>query len=309
MPFYNAPAELTAAALESVLAQGVAGLEVVVVDDGSSSEAAAALARTAEAFRGRLDLKVLRQENAGPGAARNRAVEAASHELLAQLDADDRWLPGKLARQLEVLRAEPDTWMVFGAMTVEDEAGRVLRRRTGSRRAEVFGLGPGRQYLALLENNLVNNSTACFRRQGYREIGGYDPAFRNSGDTDLWLRACRRGLRLRYLDVPMAVQVYHGGNVSWQRDKRRRAWVRLLQRELGDPPGVLADVPAGLVRRARAAAWLKLGRYARHLGEPGLARTAFARSFALRPSLAAAGRWVQALASPAPSAGEGRGKG
>src|ERR1700759_16151 len=94
-------------AIESALAQDYDPLELIVVDDGST-DGSADVARTFPQIR------VVRQENAGNGAARNRAVEEASGQLYAFLDADDRFTPGKLRRQKAALDADPGLDMVFG---------------------------------------------------------------------------------------------------------------------------------------------------------------------------------------------------
>ncbi len=292
MPFYNAPLELTARAFESVVSQGMEGIEVVVVDDGSSPESARGLEDLVERFSEKIPIRLLRQENAGPAVARNRAVSEARYDILAQLDADDRWLPGKLARQVRYLREHPEVWMVFGGMVVESDTGERLKYRGGDRRIRVFEQSPPFQYLALLENNYVNNSTACFRREGFERLGGYDPRFPPSEDADLWIRASRAGLVIRYLDVPMAVQVYHGGNISHRRQARRKAWLGILRRELESPPGFLARLPPGEVTRVHAAAWFRLGRYANHAGETALASRAFAQALRLRPGIGPALRWL-----------------
>jgi glycosyltransferase involved in cell wall biosynthesis len=94
-------------AIESVLAQDYEPIELIVVDDGSTDG-------TAEVARSFPQVKVIQQENGGNGAARNRAVEHASGELYAFLDADDRFTPGKLSMQKAALDADPGLDMVFG---------------------------------------------------------------------------------------------------------------------------------------------------------------------------------------------------
>jgi glycosyltransferase involved in cell wall biosynthesis len=96
-------------AIESVLAQDYKMASIIVVDDGSSD-------RSVDVARRFPGVVVLRQERRGPAAARNRGVESSSAELLAFLDADDRWLPGKLRMQVEAIMTDDVVDMVFGGM-------------------------------------------------------------------------------------------------------------------------------------------------------------------------------------------------
>ncbi len=96
-------------ALGSVAAQQLQPLEVLVVDDGSRDDGAA----VAESWADRLPgLRVLRQDNAGPGAARNRAIGEARGEWLAFLDSDDVWLPGKLAAVADAVTRDAEVELV-----------------------------------------------------------------------------------------------------------------------------------------------------------------------------------------------------
>ena len=96
IPAYNAEG-CVVRAVESVLAQSRPAMEVIVVDDGSRDATAAVAERFGPAVR------VLRQANGGPAAARNHGVREAGGEWIAFLDADDAWLPQKLERQAEKL--------------------------------------------------------------------------------------------------------------------------------------------------------------------------------------------------------------
>ena len=95
-------------AMESVLTQTYKSFELIVVDDGSTD----ATARVARGFAS--SVRYCFQQQRGAGAARNRGVEMAQGRHLAFLDADDLWLEGKLARQLEAFEADPGLDMVFG---------------------------------------------------------------------------------------------------------------------------------------------------------------------------------------------------
>ena len=103
---YNA-APYLGEAIESALGQDYEPIELIVVDDGSTDG-------TAEVARRYSQARVIQQENGGNGSARNRAVENASGELYAFLDADDLFTPGKLSLQKAALDADPTLDMVFG---------------------------------------------------------------------------------------------------------------------------------------------------------------------------------------------------
>ncbi|MGQ9606919.1 MAG: glycosyltransferase family 2 protein [Thermogutta sp.] len=113
IPVWNA-ARYLPETLRSVLRQTRPPEEIVVVDDGSTDASAA----VAEGFGP--TVRVLRQENRGESAARNRGIEAARGEWIAFLDADDLWHPDKLARQLAAVRAHAavdcvhTNWWYFG---------------------------------------------------------------------------------------------------------------------------------------------------------------------------------------------------
>ncbi len=107
IPTWNR-ARLVCEAVESALAQSPGGVEVIVVDDGSTDGTGEVLARR---FGSRV--RVLRQASRrGPGAARNAGVREARGHLLAFLDSDDLWLPGKLDAELGVLERFPDAEVV-----------------------------------------------------------------------------------------------------------------------------------------------------------------------------------------------------
>ena len=100
IPCHNA-APFLRATIESILQQTRPATEVIVVDDGSTDDSAWIAASFGPPVR------VIRQENRGESAARNRGIEAATGDWVAFLDADDLWLPTKLERQAEVIRSAP----------------------------------------------------------------------------------------------------------------------------------------------------------------------------------------------------------
>lgn len=109
IPAYDAP-EFLAEAIETVVRQTFSDFELIVVDDGSPGDLSPAFASAAplgDRFR------VVRQDNAGPAAARNRGIGMSRGEWIAFLDHDDRWLPTKLERQISAVEGRPDIGMVY----------------------------------------------------------------------------------------------------------------------------------------------------------------------------------------------------
>lgn len=111
-------ADTIASAVRSVLAQGAPVLEVLVVDDGSPDDIAGALAGFPP------EVRVIRQGNGGASAARNRGLDEARGEWIAFLDADDEWLPHRLAAQFDALAHHPDAQFVTGKYQLRSPEGR-----------------------------------------------------------------------------------------------------------------------------------------------------------------------------------------
>jgi len=113
IPAFDA-ADTIGDALRSIAGQTVPPARVIVVDDGSNDDTA----ERARAFGDRLDIVVIRQANAGCGAATNVGVDAVTTPMLAYLDADDVWLPHKAQHQLALLAARPELSGVCGQCQV-----------------------------------------------------------------------------------------------------------------------------------------------------------------------------------------------
>nr|WP_290223838.1 glycosyltransferase family A protein [Trichocoleus desertorum] len=102
IPLYN-KGKYVARALNSILAQTYQNFEVFVVDDGSTDNGPEIVNSYTDSR-----LRLIRQTNAGPGAARNRGIQSSQAPLLAFLDADDEWMPTFLAESVQQLQAHPD---------------------------------------------------------------------------------------------------------------------------------------------------------------------------------------------------------
>ncbi|MEN8148964.1 MAG: glycosyltransferase family A protein [Planctomycetota bacterium] len=177
IPSYNR-LHLLPEALGSVRIQDSDDLEILVVDDGSTDG-------TADADLGP-DVRVIGQENGGPSAARNLGVREARADLVAFLDSDDRWKPGKLEAQLPLLEADPAAVVAYAREEAIDETGAVVHIRPEST--------PTGDVLAdLVEDNFLPTSTVVVRREAFLAAGGFDEQMTHSEDWDLWLRLAEAG--------------------------------------------------------------------------------------------------------------------
>jgi glycosyltransferase involved in cell wall biosynthesis len=114
--FFNA-APFLGEAVQSVLDQGFDDWELLLVDDGSTDASSAVADWLASEHPGRIRrLEHSGQENRGAAASRNLGIAEARGELLAFIDADDRWRPNKLAEQIACFTQHPDVDAVFGAV-------------------------------------------------------------------------------------------------------------------------------------------------------------------------------------------------
>jgi glycosyltransferase involved in cell wall biosynthesis len=190
VPAYNASATI-AEALDSALAQTPPPHEVVVSDDGSQDNLASALKPFANRIR------VVRGPNGGLAAARNRAAAVATGDLLALLDADDVWLPGRVQAFRAVAATRPDL-SVFTSDAVESRAG----VRTPGTYYALRDFAVDKQEVAILRNNFIFGAGAV-RTEAFRAVDGYRNGIRYAEDWDLWMRLLLTGHRAGLIDQPL----------------------------------------------------------------------------------------------------------
>ena len=226
-------------ALASIAVQTMLPHEVMVVDDGSDDGTAEA----AQAWREKLGpvaLKVIRQDNQGAGAARNRAIAEASGSLLAFLDADDEWLPGKLEASIAALGnhlfVSHDMVVISGNDEIVFDCARHWRGATDP-------------FLALFKRGFVATSTVVARREAVVEAGGFNESLRAAQDYDLWLRLAARG-SYAVFSGPLTRYHINPHGITSNIDRRRRCSLAVLAR---NAPSLRGRRGALLALVARAA--------------------------------------------------------
>jgi hypothetical protein len=209
IPVFNR-ADLLREAVASVLAQTHRPIEILIVNDGSQDDTATV---AEELAHGSADpIRVIHQGNAGPGAARQRGLEASRGEFIQYLDSDDLLLPGKFAAQVGALRRSGHCQISYGPSFEENHAVLPVQRR-GPMRAT--GEPRERLFPQLLVERWWTTSSPLYRRGLLMQIGPWEPWI-NEEDWEYDARAAATDAPLAWVSEPVSVRRIHlsGGNLS-----------------------------------------------------------------------------------------------
>jgi GT2 family glycosyltransferase len=184
-------------AVDSVLNQTHGDIEIIVIDDGSTDD-------TPTLFPQQFpSIQYVKVEHSGlPAVARNAGIQLAKGELIAFLDSDDQWLPGKLSQQVSVFDKHPTVGLVCSNAFVvhqheEKPSQPYLQNDQGH---------SGLVLPALFEDNFIITSTAMVRRSTLEQVGLFceDRALQAVEDYDLWMRVATQS-EIVYLGALLAV--------------------------------------------------------------------------------------------------------
>jgi glycosyltransferase involved in cell wall biosynthesis len=253
-------------ALDSALAQTQPAREVIVCDDGSTDDLESAL----EPYRKRI--VVLRKENGGEASAKNAGVRAATGDFTVFLDADDVFLPERLAALGELASVRPDLDVLTTDAVLEVDGQPVRHCYTDELPFEIAD-----QRAAILERNFVFG-LAAVRRSRLLSVGGFDEDIRWTTDWDCWIRLIFSGSRAGLVPEPLARYRLQAGSLSAQRAQLFAGRVQTLGRAARRDD--LTDHERLIVTRSRALEGRRLALAEARgalLGElPGARRRAFA---------------------------------
>jgi glycosyltransferase involved in cell wall biosynthesis len=206
IPVFNGERYL-GAAIDSVLAQSHKPIELIVVDDGSTDSSAA----VAAGFGG--GVRVVSQQNAGIGAARNRGVAAATGSLLAFLDCDDLWAKEKLTLQVTALAANPALDFVLGYC-----------------QQFLDGANPGEGEGPPLPGN--GPGAMLVRAESFARVGWFSTEWRVGEYIDWYGRAVDAGLQGRMLPESVLFRRLHADNVGRREAASRADYAKVLRAAL-----------------------------------------------------------------------------
>lgn len=179
MPLFNQRKTVTEA-IESALNQTRSIEELIIVDDGSTDGSGDLVA---EQYADNERVRLIRQENQGAGAARNTAIRAARYPLLAFLDADDRWLPCRIDKQVAFMEERPSCMISFTAAVLADEIHNLTLIEGTHIDKDTY------LHKAFFREELLPASNGVMvRSEVFDEVGYFDERLRKCQDTDMWLR-------------------------------------------------------------------------------------------------------------------------
>ena len=242
--------------VESVLSQTFRDIELIIVDDGSTDGTREQLTPLMQSIR------YFRTENGGPARARNLGIREARGQLIAFQDADDRWLPAKLERQVGHLAEHPEHGVVFSDVATFDDSG-VLESSAG----ESYGCLPsGAIFADLLTKRFIAMSSVVVRRECLDRTGYFDESLRGCEDYNLFLRLAGR-FTFGLVDEVLVHKRIHPANLS-------NNLQQMLQDEITNIEKIAALFPEKPIckRRLIAGAYLKFGKHLFANGDDEAAR-------------------------------------
>jgi len=223
VPCYNSGFGYLREAVEGILIQAVEGIEVIVVDDGSSDDS---IQRAEDYFKDRIT--IIRQSNQGPSAARNIGILAAKHSIISFNDADDTWPKNRLLTHLKVLK-ERQCDVVIGhnqpfvpkEMTTSDLFERPIEKS-------------------------VSFGAATFTKEIFSTVGLLDETLLYSEDHDWFLRAREKNASIvRILDISLYHRV-HSKSMTYGKEYGDFGMLKILKKSIERRKNESSDVPTNL---------------------------------------------------------------
>jgi hypothetical protein len=239
IPVYNRP-QLLREAVASVLAQSYRPVEVIIVDDGSTDDTP----RVAEELAaGHAEIRLIRQQNSGPGAAREAGRQLARGEFIQYLDSDDLLMPNKFTLQVAGLTSNQEFDVSYGITRFTDSNGKILAHEWKSTGKGISSLFP-----SMLMERWWGTSTPLYRSSLLNKAGPWLNLI-NEEDWEYDCRLAAQGAILHYVDSLVSEERDHQGvrlsrEGSVNQDKLKdRATAHQLIFQHAQQAGITPEVP------------------------------------------------------------------
>src|SRR4030042_116337 len=179
-------------AIESVLCQTYRNFEIIIVDDGSTDNTREIVKRYKVSYP--QQIKYIYQQNKGASASRNRAIQEATGEFIALLDADDELVPHTLEKCINALSSSGAEWCISDLWHIENGIKEVFK-------SEV----PNERYLYNILICDFIRRTPMFFKKSLLDIGLYDERLKARVDWDLNIRLIKAGKKFIYINEPLYI--------------------------------------------------------------------------------------------------------
>lgn len=254
MPVYNGESYLDEA-VESILNQTFTDFEFIIINDGSTDDTGAILARHQAADR---RISVFDQANQGVVASMNRGCSLAKGKYIARMDADDICLPDRFEHQVAFLDARPEVGILGAWIEYIDADGHTFD-------SWIMPTEPALINWSLMFGNCLAHPTVIMRRDTVRELSGYRPATDYFEDYDLWVRATVVTSLANLPEVQLKRRTWNDNITTVHNRVQEEGAIKIMGRmmtaTLGSPvdQGVVlamrqifngSDVPAGQIKAA-----------------------------------------------------------
>jgi glycosyltransferase involved in cell wall biosynthesis len=271
IPTFNSGA-LVCSAIESAIKQTYQPLEIILVDDGST-DGTPELVRK---FNG--NIVYVRQENKGVASARNTGIGLARGEFIAFLDADDQWLPEKIAKQLEAFKRNAEVGAVHSDLWYwHPGTGNKLARKLGR---EKF---TGDCYANFFGENRVLTSSIMVRKACFDKVGLFDENLRLAEDWDMWARIARF-FKFDYILEPLLYYRVHSGSLSTNKLELEKSLLVVLKKMIGNDPDLMARVGKNKAKMIMAKVAFNIAYEHLELEDLYQARVYFLKAFRMNPA-------------------------
>lgn len=234
IPCYN-QSQYLERAVRSCVEQTLAGVEILVINDGSTDNTKA----VCESLRNVPNLRYIEQANVGLASTRNAGIKLATGKYIQFLDADDYLHPSKLEVQARHLDENPQyAYNYCDLVRVNDDSGVAIDQDTVGTTRKIL---TGNIFGSLLIGGYFPPVCALVRKETLETYGAFTPQLDGNADYELWLRLAGHNQLCCYLDEKLCYYRMHGENMSKDLDHMNQTFIGAIRKVATEFPDKFAE--------------------------------------------------------------------